>query len=472
MLIKRFTTPGLAINSYMIFDEESKQGAIIDPTRQIDVYLASALKENIQITTILETHVHADFLSGAQELKAALNGVPTIACSGLGGPEWTPVYADKVIKDHDEINIGAIRLEAIFSPGHTPEHVMWLAYDEKRSRTVPEALFTGDLLFVGSIGRPDLLGDEMEKSLAKKLHQSVFKVLMNLPELLEIYPSHGAGSLCGKEISNREISTLGYEKKCNPWLVPKDYDEWHRQLLQDTPVAPNYFSRMKRLNVEKNVDQKQKKETPKLISIEQLKQYPTTKPIVVDIRTPEAFAAKHIKASINVPNGHAFLLWAGIAIPPDIDIVLVSDIKENAQPIIDLLRIIGLDQVVAICPADKWPSDKEYFETLPTIKASELKEQLSKFYVIDVRTPTEWESGHIKDSHHIEMPVILNSMDQLPRSQPIAVLCRSGSRASMITSLLINAGFSQAKNVPGGIMAWKNSGYPLMAEGRRLKAEG
>ena len=216
MQIRHFYTPGLAINSFLIFDEEAKLGAVIDPTRQVERYLALALEENIEITDIIETHVHADFVSGAPELKAALFGKPIIHCSGMGGKAWIPKYADRIVQDHDEIRLGPVRLAVRHTPGHTPEHVMWLAFDERRSTSVAEVAFTGDLLFVGSVGRPDLLGAEAEEVLIKQLYRTLFQSMHPLPDFLEILPAHGAGSLCGKEIGNRLSSTLGYEKRCNP----------------------------------------------------------------------------------------------------------------------------------------------------------------------------------------------------------------------------------------------------------------
>lgn len=471
MLIKCFDTPGLAINSYLIYDEGSRKGAMIDPTRQIELFLSYALQENIQITDILETHVHADFLSGASELKTALNGTPIIHCSGLGGPEWIPRYADKIVKDHDVIKIDSFRLEALHTPGHTPEHLIWLAYDEKRSSTTPEVAFTGDLLFVGSVGRPDLLGLKLQEKLSKQLFDSLFKVLQPLPDLLEIHPGHGAGSLCGKEIGTRETSTLGYEKSCNPWLVPQAYDQWQHHLLQGIPAAPKYFTRMKRLNITGNPDSERSQEMPLLLSKEQIREL-HPKCLVVDVRTPEEFAMRHLKGAINVPLGHAFPVWAGIAIPPEREIVLVVDTLGAAQAVIEKLRLIGIDRIVGVCAADKWAAREmdPALVSLPTIKADALKEQLDRFFILDVRTPAEWESGHISGSHHIELPKIMDSLDQLPLSQPIAVLCRSGMRASIVTSLLQNAGFKQAMNVPGGIMAWQKVGLPLKKQDNRINS--
>ncbi len=213
--------PGLAIYSYMVGDEKSKQCAIIDPTRDVDEYLQIAKREGLRITHVLETHVHADFVSGSKELKSRLGDAVEIDVSGLGGPEWTPPYADRVLKDGDEINLGKIRLQAVHTPGHTLEHVSWALFDETRSQDVPWMIFTGDFLFVGDVGRPDLLGPEAQKVLAHQLYDSVFRKLPALPDITEIFPAHGAGSLCGKALGSRASSTIGFERRFNTALIEK-----------------------------------------------------------------------------------------------------------------------------------------------------------------------------------------------------------------------------------------------------------
>ena len=187
--------PGLAIASYMVGDEKSKDCAVIDPTRDVDEYVQVARREGLRIAHVFETHVHADFVSGAPELKAHCGGTPVIHCSGMGGDPWTPPYADHVVKDGDEVRLGSLRLRAIHTPGHTPEHVCWALFDETRSKDHPWLVFTGDFLFVGDVGRPDLLGEAERAKLAHQLYESVFNKLAPLPDYTEVFPAHGAGSL-------------------------------------------------------------------------------------------------------------------------------------------------------------------------------------------------------------------------------------------------------------------------------------
>jgi hydroxyacylglutathione hydrolase len=209
MIFQQRFIPGLAIASYMVGDEKARAVAVIDPVRDVDDYVLKARAEGLHITHVLETHVHADYVSGAKELKARLGGKPRIVCSGAGGKEWTPLYADVVVKDGDEVRLGQIRLRALHTPGHTPERVAWALFDDARSPDVPWMLFTGDCLFVGDVGRPDLLGPEQQQHLARQLHHSVFQKLGGLPDFTEIFPGHGPGSLCGKAIGARLSSTLG-----------------------------------------------------------------------------------------------------------------------------------------------------------------------------------------------------------------------------------------------------------------------
>ena len=224
--------PGLAIASYMVGDEKAKQVAVIDPTRDVDEYVQIAKDEGLHITHILETHVHADYVSGSAELKSRLDGKPQVVVSGMGGKQWTPPYADQVVNDGDELTLGNIRLKAVHTPGHTPEHVTWALYDNTRSKDVPWLLFTGDFMFVGDVGRPDLLGPDEQKALAHQLYTSVFEKLNGVPDFTEIFPAHGSGSLCGKAIGSRRSSTLGFERKFNPALQPAAEAEWTDTLLQ------------------------------------------------------------------------------------------------------------------------------------------------------------------------------------------------------------------------------------------------
>lgn len=462
MQIRQFFTPGLAIVSYIIFDEFSRHGAVIDPTRHIENYLLSARQENINITHILETHVHADFASGAKDLKEVLQGKPQIYCSGLGGKEWSPQYADHLVKDREDVKLGSVRLQAWHTPGHTPEHVIWVVYDDHRNTTIPALAFTGDLLFVGSIGRPDLLGNGTEAILSKQLYHSLFDTLPALPDYLEILPAHGAGSLCGKEIGSRQSSTLGYERLCNPWLIKQPYETWSANLLKDMPAAPSYFKRLKRLNVTGS-QHPIPKELPPMLNLEQtLKLIPSC--LIIDVRNPELFAAGHLKDAINVPLAPSFTTWVGTVIPENQDVLIVSGESQEAIFAIQSLKLLGIDSIKGVCSTREWHKNEwsEILHRNSLLIVTEVQDNKNNYYILDIRTPGEWNAGHIQEAHHIELALVPNSLSQIPKDKPIAVVCGSGMRASIITSLLNREGYQQAVNVRGGMHAWTAAGLPTV----------
>ena len=462
MLIRHFFTPGLAIHSFLLIDEKSKKGVVVDPTRNIQPYLSAAAQEGVKITDIVETHVHADFMSGAVDLKAGVGGQATIHCSGMGGKDWIPVYADKIVKDRDAIHLGSVRLEGWHTPGHTPEHVIWVAYDESRSKEVPQAAFTGDLLFVGSVGRPDLLGAEAEKQLAKQLYDSLFDKIKLLPDSLEIFPSHGAGSLCGKNIGAGPSSTLGYERKCNPGLTQKPFDIWLENLHEEMPSAPSYFSRMKRENVT-GPDLSRLKETVKVLSPDQVKLL-LEQSIVIDARRPDDFALISIPGAVNIPSAPMFAFWAALAVDPAKEIILVVENQDEAAALIQALKLVGLDKISGVCTLSQWSFDekKMMMKPSPSIGVEEVFAHPEKYYVIDVRTNKEWASGHIKGAHHHELSRIVQQIDTLPLDQPIGVLCQSGNRASIVASLIAKRKGAKVFNVRGGMQEWLLAGYPVI----------
>ena len=452
MFLKTFVTPGLAIHSYLLGDEKTRLGVVVDPTCQIEGYLSAAKKEQITITDIVETHVHADFVSGATALKAALQGKPIIHCSGMGGEEWIPTYADHIVRDRDEVLVGSLRLEALHTPGHTPEHIIWVVYDGERSLTIPEIAFTGDLLFVGGVGRPDLMGEKLEESLVKQLYHSLFAVLQSLPDYIEIFPTHGAGSLCGKSIQMRDSSTLGYERRCNPWLIPQDFNKWKSNLMSDLPIPPSYFKRMKQVNVS-GIKGCTFGPIHWLSQEEFLKLEPTA--AVVDVRGVDDFAVSHLKNAIHLPLGGAFSSWAGVVLSDKQDVILVVKGAEDALEAIRALRLVGLDRVIGVVNVSSdWISlEKEQLcEPLPWITPDQLLGNRERFLVLDVRTPTEWNSGHLEGACHIELNDVSKAIVELPREKQIAVVCRSGTRASVVSSVLVRNGFKHVVNVKGVIV--------------------
>lgn len=459
--------PGLSIYSYMVGDEGTRECMVIDPTRDVDEFLTIAHREGLRITRILETHVHADFVSGSAELQARLNGTAQIHCSGEGGPDWTPPYANPVVKDGDEFTMGKLRIRAIHTPGHTPEHMAWTLFDESRSKEIPWMLFTGDFLFVGDVGRPDLLGEEARKLLARQLYDSVFQKLPGLPDFTEVFPGHGAGSLCGKAIGARGSSTLGYERRFNASLEAAEETAWIERLLDGMPVAPPYFRRMKKVNAE----------GPKLIGLDlpgkarfsarEVHERHCENCLIVDVRAKEAFAGGHIPGSINIPLGAVLPTWAGWVLPYDRPTLIVLDNPADMPTVVTHLLRVGFDDVRGYLEdgIGAWENAGYEVERLETIPVQELAQRLQSGngkapFVLDVRTEREWKSGHVPGAHHIHGGLLQDRFHEVPRDRPVVVICGSGYRASIAASFLKREGYTEVANVLGGMSAWGNAGIP------------
>lgn len=460
--------PGLSIYSYVVGDEGTRECMVIDPTRDVDEFLTIAHREGLRITRILETHVHADFVSGSAELQARLNGSAQIHCSGEGGPDWTPPYANPVVKDGDEFTMGKLRIRAIHTPGHTPEHMTWALFDESRSKEIPWMLFTGDFLFVGDVGRPDLLGEEARKLLARQLYHSVFQKLPGLPDFTEIFPGHGAGSLCGKAIGARGSSTLGYERRFNASLEAAEETPWIERLLDGMPVAPPYFRRMKKVNAE----------GPKLIgldlpgktrfSVREVHERHCDNCLIVDVRAKEAFAGGHIPGSINIPLGTVLPTWAGWVLPYDRPTLIVLDNPADMPTVVTHLIRVGFDDVRGYLEdgIGAWENAGYDVARLETIPAQELAQRMQSGngkspFVLDVRTEREWKSGHVPGAHHIHGGLLQDRFHEVPRNRPVVVICGSGYRASIAASFLKREGYTEVANVLGGMSAWGNAGIPM-----------
>lgn len=467
MLLHQRFIPGLAIASYLVGDERSGEAAVIDPTRDVEDYIGYARDNDLHIRHILETHVHADFVSGARELKARLNDQPVIHASGLGGIEWTPKYVDRVARDGDEVNVGSIRLKAVHTPGHTPEHVSWALYDDTRSRETPWVIFTGDFLFVGDVGRPDLLGAEAQRQLAHQLYQSVFERLPAVPDITEIFPSHGAGSLCGKAISSRRSSTVGYERRFNPVLTRKPEEQWIRDLMTDMPPAPPYFRRMKRVNQEGPSILGPELPGKRRWSPREVHDRVCDQCLILDVRSKEAFAAAHIPGAINIPFGPQLPTWAGWVLPYDRPIQLIVDHAAQAPEVVTHLTRVGFDSVEGYVQGgvDGWATSGYSLAMLNVASVHQLRDRLAKggdkMTVLDVRTEKEWNGGHIEGAIHIHGGRLQERFAEVPRNKPVAVVCGSGYRASIAASFLKREGYSDVTNVVGGMSAWKAAGLPM-----------
>lgn len=463
MFFSRIFNASLGINTYLLGDEKSKHCVVVDPPRQVFSIIIEAQQAGFEITDILETHVHADFVSGAKELKHVLNDKPRIHVSAEGGACWIPSYGDRLVRQGDHIQKDTFRLEAIHTPGHTPEHLIWICYDESFSSTLPWFALTGDCLFVGSIGRPDLLGEEKTFSLTEKLYQSLFQKFAFLPDHLEIFPSHGAGSLCGKNLNGKVSTTLGYERRCNPYFTPLPKEKWIKEVLKDLPLTPPYFQRLKNLNL---------KGAPLLCTLttkggnETFASNVNPKELfLLDVRGPDVFAYSHLEKSLNIPFSPSFSQWAGWMLPINQPIGLIIENESRATKVIDQLRLMGFDQLIWIIPWEKKPPAWTRLETsFPMLSVKELGEKFKNkeaLYLIDVRTKEEWEKRHLSQAHHVELNQLKQNFNQIPKEVPLAVICASGARASLAISLLKQQRQQVIVNIQGGMQGLEKGGYLL-----------
>lgn len=465
MLFHQRFVPGLAIASYIVGDEKTGSAAVVDPTRDVEDFVAFAKEHGLHIQHIIETHVHADFVCGSRELKARLNDEPIVHCSSYGGDDWTQPFADEYVQGGDTIAMGDVKFSFEHVPGHTPEHIAVTLYDTSRSSETPWVMFSGDFLFVGDVGRPDLLGEEAKQELAHQLYQSVFERLDDLPDLTEVFPAHGAGSLCGKAIGSRRSSTIGYERRFNPALQEKPEQQWVEALLDEMPLSPPYFKRMKQVN----------KEGPEIIgpelpgqrrlSAKQVHERVCNDCLIVDVRSKESFASAHIPKAINIPFGQNLPTWAGWVLPYDRPILVISDdLSQMGQVVTHLLRV-GFDDVQGYLEGGigAWEISGFPLSKLNTMSVDDLNKLLKtekQLTILDVRTEKEWNDGHIDGAVHIHGGTLQDRITEVPQDKPVAVICGSGYRASIASSFLKRHGFEDVSNVIGGMSAWKSAKLP------------
>lgn len=463
MLVKTIIYPELAIQSYIVADEKTKQCAVIDAPRLISPICEYIRSQGLTIEAILETHVHADFISGSLELKKAFSDVPKIYCSAAAGPEWLPRYVDKPINDGDAIEFGSIILKAVHTPGHTPEHISWLCYNT--GSDVPILAFTGDFLFVQGVGRPDLLGEDLKKQLLKELHNSIFNRFGSFPDSLTILPSHGAGSMCGKAIGAKPSSTLGEERRLNSAFVKKEEAAWMFDIEKDMPQPPKLFSRNKKINISG---------APLLHSLESAKILLSREDVVkeaenrsvLDFRDPQTFALSHFRRAVNVPLTPSTANWLAGVLPQDEPLLCVLSNKKDKERIEGMIRMLGHDQPISFFVWDENILQTTDTEKLNNVNVPELKQLLAApddIFIVDVRTPAEWNSSHMSAAHHIEINAVERSITQIPTDKHIIVVCGSGWRSSIAASLLKKNGFSKVSHIKGGMQAVHESseGIPL-----------
>lgn len=460
MIFQLFEYQELAIQSYLVGDPQTKECFIIDPPRDTHAIQRYLKKHGLLLKGILETHVHADFISGAKELKTALHNHPLIYASAAGGKQWLAQYADCPVQNGDCLTFGDLRLQALHTPGHTPEHMSWLLFSPKTA-SKPLCAFTGDFLLVNSVGRPDLLGASFQNALLKELHFSLFTRLASLPNALEVYPGHGPGSFCGKAIGSQKASTLGDERTHNPHYSPETLPVWSAHLLKDLPPSPKLFSRNKALNVHGTFllkDLPKDCDSPSPAALKKL----LLKGCIFDFRTPSLFVKKHLRGAVNVPLGTAMGNWLTLLLPLKTPILCVLPNRAVKRRVAQLIRTLGGNQPLFFMTWRELKSLPLPFESLKSLTPQTLYARKELPFILDVRTPSEWNQERLSHAHHKPLYALCRSLPRLAKERPIVVVCRRGTRSSVAASLLQAKGFTAVAHLAGGLSAWKTAHLPTL----------
>lgn len=451
MIVDRFVTPELAQVAYAVGDLEVRKVAIIDPRRDVADYVEWANRHQLAIAAILETHVHADFVSGAPELARATGAPVYISRRGKQEFEHVPVDPGWTL------DVGSVRLTAVHTPGHTPEHLSWLAEDANAPEAAP-ALFSGDALFVGEVGRPDLFGTNQTDALMHELYGTVMNVLSRLDDATIVYPGHTAGSSCGKNIGRAPYTTIGREKATNYAFQPWSESEFSRAVMYGMPQSPAYYPILKKLN-RIGAPCLASYDSLQSLRVEQVEEYMASGALVLDVRSPEEFAAGHIPDSISVGVGPNFSTWMGWLAPYDRDVVLIAYDTHQAREALAMLRRIGIDRVVGYhVGVLSWGESGRLLMRLDVVTADEVmaeQEGGGEPLVLDVRSDGEYADDHIDGSKHQFLGKIARSeMPDLGRNCHITIVCGSGYRSTVAASLMMANGFRHLRNLSGGMNAW------------------
>ncbi len=467
MLLKYFYDERLAQASYLLGCPGGGVAVVIDPARDIAPYLRAADEQGLRIIGALETHIHADYVSGGRELAATL-GIPLYVSSYGEQPlnyDITPAPGMTVIplKDDDVIEVGAVKVRAWHTPGHTPEHMAFVVTDTGADR--PMGVFSGDCLFAGDVGRPDLLdatgmSNNSKESGARQQFESITR-LGTLADYVQVWPGHGAGSACGKALGAVPSSTIGYEKVFNPAFQHTDGDTFAAWLLDGQPEAPRYFAQMKRVN-RVGADLLDTLESPALLDADTLSSRLADGMMVIDTRSLDAYAAQFIPGTLNVPaNENSFNTWVGWYVDFAQPLYLIAE-TDTLPEIVQALRAIGVDHIGGYWTPDAVSSNTESLFVIDPLDVINRIENGA--ILLDVRGQSERDEDFIAGSRFVPMGEVPGKLAELPREQAIITQCGGGVRSQIVASLLRRYGYNQVINMRGGIDAWKKAGLPVVEQ--------
>ena len=446
MYFEQFYLGCLAHASYLLGSNGS--AVVVDPQRDVELYLKVAAEQNLRIDHIFETHLHADLVSGHRELAERTGA--KIYIGAAAGAKFPHV----AVKDGTTLAFGESLLRVLETPGHTPESVC-LVVHQKASEPHPWAVLTGDTLFIGDVGRPDLSDTHTPQQLAAMMYDSLHQKLLSLPDDVLVYPAHGAGSLCGRSMSNARHSTIGAERLANHALQIKSKEEFIRDLTTNLPTRPAYFAQDAAINRE---GAPALAALPPIIALSpaEVKLAQRSGAVVLDVRGANEFATSHIPGAINIGFGGQLASWAGIVLGLSAQVVIVADSPEQAEESRTRLARVGIEHTLGYLRdgMSSWIRAGEPTQAIPQITAKELRGRLREFTVLDVRRESEWQGGHIESAHWHALDDFSRAMPSFDPKMRIAVHCKGGYRSMIAASLLQRAGFENVTDIAGGYDAW------------------
>jgi hydroxyacylglutathione hydrolase len=462
LIFERIQTEGIAELSYLLGDDSDGVAALFDPTADVEKYVKLAREKKVSITHIFETHIHADLVSGARELSDRL-GSAKIFASHEGDARYG--FDHEKIADGDKFTFGKTIVTVRHTPGHTPEHVSYVLAELDRPET-PWGVLTGDSLFVSSAGRPDLLGSSETEKLTEQLFHTLRAFYLALPDSVAIFPAHGHGSPCGADIGDRMESTIGYERKFNPFLQFSEFEKFKDYALRSAPPVPKYYPLMKKVNAK----------GPRVLG--SLPRVPGLPPkafreaidkkagVLVDTRMMLAFGGGHIAGALNIGASPMLSIWAGWLLDSDEPILLVLNEDSELDDVLKLFIRTGYTQFAGylVGGMKAWDNAGLPLDEVGQMSVHEVRTAGARLQIVDVRAPGEWKQGHIPGARHIFVPELSEQAATLDRDKPTVVYCDSGYRASIGTSLLKQRGLKCVCNVPGSWQAWKKAGFPVEKE--------
>jgi hydroxyacylglutathione hydrolase len=457
MDLRQYVIHGLGHISALIADDDAGLAAVVDPRRDVDLYLHEAAERGLRISHVVETHLHNDYVSGGREL-AALTGARHVIGAGA---ELRHAHAPA--RDGDRFDVGALRFTVVDTPGHTPEHVAYAVADRSRADE-PVLMFTGGSLLVGAVGRTDLLGSDNAEPYAREMFHALHDRLLGHEDFVGVLPTHGGGSLCSKDIATTPRSTIGYERRHNGLLGISDIELFVRTLLAGQPAYPRYFARMRPINQAGPVPLGIIP-TPHPLPATEVRRLIAADALAIDARSPAQYSAAHLPGALSIPAGSSFGTWLGWVAPHDRPLVLVLDGPDDWDDAIRQALRIGHENIRGFLQGGMaaWLAEGFEIESSDGVTVHQLRDRLAddRPLLLDVRQRDEFERSHLPGALHLMAGELPDRLAELPRDRPIYTICATGYRSSVAAGLLRHAGFRDVTWVGGGVPAWEAAGYPV-----------